>query len=97
MSDKHDERPDDLPDSVTGLNAESDVVAERSGAGTPHTGRPVPADPPEAQAGSEAGSGAGSGAEGGDTDGEAAADGGADRGGETGEEPEVRPDAGPTG
>ncbi|NUW45440.1 hypothetical protein [Nonomuraea rhodomycinica] len=89
MSDKHDDRPDDLPDTVTGLNAESDVVAERSGAGTPRSRRPVPVDPPEAQA-----AGGQAGAEGGE---EPAAERGAGRDGETGEEPEVRPDAGPTG
>lgn len=46
MSQDHEE----TPDAVRGLNAESDVVARRSGAETSTSGRPVPADPPEAQA-----------------------------------------------
>lgn len=46
MSQNHEE----TPDAVRGLNAESDVVAQRSGAETSTSGRPVPADPPEAQA-----------------------------------------------
>ncbi|MEW9555923.1 hypothetical protein [Nonomuraea sp. NPDC050783] len=41
------EKPDELPEAVGGVNGESDVVAERSGAGTPRTRRPVSADPPE--------------------------------------------------
>lgn len=51
MSENHEE----LPDTVTGLNAESDVVAARSGATTPTSGRPVPADPPEARDSRDAG------------------------------------------
>ncbi|MDF2709517.1 MAG: hypothetical protein K0R62_5169 [Nonomuraea muscovyensis] len=47
MSENHE----DTPDAVRGLNAESDVVARRSGAETSTSGRPIPADPPEAQAG----------------------------------------------
>ncbi|MFC4117561.1 hypothetical protein [Nonomuraea zeae] len=45
MSDTSDE----LPEAVVGAEGESDVVAERSGAGTPRSRRPVPADPPEAR------------------------------------------------
>ncbi|MGN9842738.1 hypothetical protein ACTMTI_31900 [Nonomuraea sp. H19] len=43
------EKPEDLPEAVSGVEGESDVVAKRSGAGTPKTRRPIPADPPEAQ------------------------------------------------
>ncbi|MGI5272559.1 hypothetical protein ACQEUU_25635 [Nonomuraea sp. CA-218870] len=43
------ENPDDLPPAKDGLGAESDVVAERSGASTEKSRRPIPADPPEAQ------------------------------------------------
>ncbi|MEV1244911.1 hypothetical protein ACIBO2_41795 [Nonomuraea sp. NPDC050022] len=38
---------DDLPDAVNRDGGESDVVAERSGAGTPKAPRPVPADWPD--------------------------------------------------
>ncbi|MEV0148890.1 MULTISPECIES: hypothetical protein [unclassified Nonomuraea] len=91
MSDNHDERPENLPDTVTGLNAESDVVAERSGAGTSRSGRPIPADPPEAQSASDTDAGADAGEE------AAAEPDGERQTGGAGEEPEVRPDAGPTG
>ncbi|MFG1943263.1 hypothetical protein [Nonomuraea sp. NPDC048826] len=47
------ENPDDLPPAADGLGAESDVVAERSGASTEKAPRPVPADPPEARDESE--------------------------------------------
>ncbi|MCK2216839.1 hypothetical protein MF672_024030 [Actinomadura sp. ATCC 31491] len=43
------EKPDELPESAGGVMGESDVVAERSGAGTPRNRRPVPAGPPEEQ------------------------------------------------
>ncbi|MFI6789107.1 hypothetical protein ACIBG4_17455 [Nonomuraea sp. NPDC050383] len=95
MSDNHDEHPEPLPGTVTGLNAESDVVAERSGAGTSRSGRPIPADPPEAQAASEAEAGAGAGEDAGEEAGAEPDEEG--RTGGVGEEPEVRPDAGPTG
>jgi hypothetical protein len=49
MSDTSDEQPDELPDAVSGIDGENDVVAERTGADTPKARRPVPADPPEAQ------------------------------------------------
>ncbi|TDD17127.1 hypothetical protein [Nonomuraea diastatica] len=39
-------KPEEKPDAVGGVGGESDVVAERSGAGTPRTRRPVSADPP---------------------------------------------------
>ncbi|HEX4817297.1 MAG TPA: hypothetical protein VFV66_31535 [Nonomuraea sp.] len=42
-------KPDELPEAVGGVEGESDVVAERSGARTPRTRRPVPADLPEDQ------------------------------------------------
>ncbi|MEO3888699.1 hypothetical protein [Nonomuraea sp. B5E05] len=42
MSDKSEEKPD----AVGGVEGESDVIAERSGAGTPRSRRPVPADLP---------------------------------------------------
>lgn len=42
------ENPDELPEAA-GLGAESDVVAERSGATTERAPRPIPADPPEDQ------------------------------------------------
>ncbi|MEO3791166.1 hypothetical protein ABGB14_13200 [Nonomuraea sp. B10E15] len=41
------EKPENLPDAVGGVEGESDVVAERSGAGTPRSRRPVSADPPD--------------------------------------------------
>lgn len=37
----------ELPDAVGGVNGESDVVAERSGSGTPRTRRPLSAEPPD--------------------------------------------------
>ncbi|MEO3803624.1 hypothetical protein [Nonomuraea sp. B1E8] len=42
MSDKSEEKPD----AVGGVEGESDVIAERSGAGTPRSRRPVSADLP---------------------------------------------------
>jgi hypothetical protein len=41
MSDK----PEELPEAVSGLGGESDVVAARSGSTTARARRPVPADP----------------------------------------------------
>ncbi|TDE42200.1 hypothetical protein E1295_28370 [Nonomuraea mesophila] len=41
------EKPEDKPDAVAGVEGESDVVAERSGAGTPTSRRPISADLPE--------------------------------------------------
>ncbi|MBB6548680.1 hypothetical protein [Nonomuraea rubra] len=43
------ETSDELPEAVGGVSGESDVVAERSGSGTPRSRRPVPADLPEEQ------------------------------------------------
>ncbi|MGP3933828.1 hypothetical protein [Nonomuraea sp. KM88] len=43
MSDTSEEKPD----AVGGVEGESDVVAERSGAGTPRSRRPVSADLPD--------------------------------------------------
>ncbi|TMR88761.1 hypothetical protein [Nonomuraea basaltis] len=43
------EKPDELPEAVGGVNGESDIVAERSGADTPKTRRPIPANPPDEQ------------------------------------------------
>jgi hypothetical protein len=43
------EKPDELPETVGGIEGESDIVAERSGADTPRTRRPVPADLPSDQ------------------------------------------------
>ncbi|GAA3699106.1 hypothetical protein GCM10022224_076330 [Nonomuraea antimicrobica] len=40
---------DELPEAIGGVDGESDVVAERSGASTPRTRRPVSADPPDQQ------------------------------------------------
>ncbi|TDC02942.1 hypothetical protein E1267_27895 [Nonomuraea longispora] len=40
------EKPEDKPDAVGRVEGESDVVAERSGAGTPTSRRPVSADLP---------------------------------------------------
>ncbi|MDP4507967.1 hypothetical protein ACTWPT_53970 [Nonomuraea sp. 3N208] len=92
------ENPEELPEAVGGVEGESDVVAERSGAETPRARRPVPADPPEIQdqpagtEGSEAGSQAG-------TQEESRVGAGKD----SQEDPQrdaeevTRPDAGPTG
>ncbi|MGP3919079.1 hypothetical protein [Nonomuraea sp. 10N515B] len=44
------EKPEELPKAVGGVEGESDIVAERSGAETQRSRRPVPADPPELQA-----------------------------------------------
>ncbi|WP_211370874.1 hypothetical protein, partial [Nonomuraea turkmeniaca] len=41
------ENPEELPEAVGGVEGESDVVAERSGAETPRARRPIPADPPD--------------------------------------------------
>ncbi|MFK4034969.1 hypothetical protein ACI2LC_04105 [Nonomuraea wenchangensis] len=41
------EKPVELPATVGGVDGESDVVAERSGCGTPHNRRPVSADMPQ--------------------------------------------------
>ncbi|NUO98928.1 MAG: hypothetical protein HOV96_10165 [Nonomuraea sp.] len=46
MSEKSGE---ELPEAVGGVDGESDVVAERSGSGTPRTRRPLSADPPDEQ------------------------------------------------
>ncbi|MFB4275623.1 hypothetical protein ACBJ59_10040 [Nonomuraea sp. MTCD27] len=43
------ETSDELPEAIGGVDGESDVVAERSGASTPKSRRPVPADPPDEQ------------------------------------------------
>ncbi|GAA4514164.1 hypothetical protein [Nonomuraea ferruginea] len=43
------ENPGDTSPAADGLGAESDVVAERSGASTEKSRRPIPADPPEAR------------------------------------------------
>ncbi|WP_188187944.1 hypothetical protein [Nonomuraea sp. SYSU D8015] len=43
------EKPDELPEAVGRVNGESDIVAERSGAETRKTRRPVPAEPLEQQ------------------------------------------------
>ncbi|NBE97805.1 hypothetical protein FE391_36160 [Nonomuraea sp. KC401] len=40
------EKPEDKPDAVGRVEGESDVVAERSGADTPTSRRPVSADLP---------------------------------------------------
>jgi hypothetical protein len=44
------ETPEERPETEYGLGGESDVVAERSGATTEKGRRPIPADPPDAQA-----------------------------------------------
>ncbi|RSN10534.1 hypothetical protein DMB42_16705 [Nonomuraea sp. WAC 01424] len=49
MSDKPEEPPEELPETVRGVDGESDVVAERSASGTPRARRPVSADRPEKQ------------------------------------------------
>ncbi|MEV6154656.1 hypothetical protein AB0L53_30340 [Nonomuraea sp. NPDC052129] len=93
---------EDLPDAVNRDGGESDVVAERSGAGTPKAPRPVPADWPDTDTNpaiptpeitapepeAEAAVDAERRAETGEEAGEEAGDGG---------EKEVRPEAGPTG
>ncbi|MEV0385193.1 hypothetical protein [Nonomuraea sp. NPDC050643] len=43
------ETPDELPEAVGGVDGESDVVAERSGADTPRHRRPLLADMPRPQ------------------------------------------------
>ncbi|MBF8193749.1 hypothetical protein ITP53_50345 [Nonomuraea sp. K274] len=42
-------RSDELPETVGGIDGESDIVAERSGSSSPRTRRPIPADPPDEQ------------------------------------------------
>ncbi|MEU7743419.1 hypothetical protein [Nonomuraea sp. NPDC049158] len=93
---------EDLPDAVNRDGGESDVVAERSGAGTPKAPRPVPADWPDTdtnpaiptpeitapESEAEAAVDAERRVETGEEAGEEAGDGG---------EKEVRPEAGPTG
>lgn len=81
------DKPDELPETVGGVNGESDIVAERSGAETPKARRPIPADPPDQQDPPPAKEGV-----------EAQEDEGVreDQGVEEDEEV-TRPDAGPTG
>ncbi|MFI7703634.1 hypothetical protein [Nonomuraea sp. NPDC049480] len=85
------ENPDELPDAVAGVNGESDVVAERSGAGTPKSRRPIPADPPDQLDEPDRKEGA-QRHEGAQTDEGAQEDRGAEQ-----DEGVTRPDAGPTG
>ncbi|MFI7614427.1 hypothetical protein E1286_31065 [Nonomuraea terrae] len=41
------ETPDELPETIDGIEGESDVVAERSGSDTPKSRRPLLADLPD--------------------------------------------------
>ncbi|PZG19400.1 hypothetical protein [Nonomuraea aridisoli] len=41
------ETPEELPETIDGIEGESDVVAERSGSDTRRTRRPISADLPE--------------------------------------------------
>ncbi|MGW0484958.1 hypothetical protein [Nonomuraea sp. NPDC003214] len=77
------DRTDELPEAVSGLGGESDVVAERSGSTTPRLRRPVPVDPPEARD------------EPADDDEAESRAGGEER--DDDEDDVTRPDAGPTG
>ncbi|MGI5289197.1 hypothetical protein ACQEVF_38470 [Nonomuraea polychroma] len=76
------ENPEELPEAVGGVEGESDVVAERSGAETPKARRPIPAEPPELRDEPEAAE-------------EDAKKGEEET--RTGAEEVTRPDAGPTG